>query len=75
LNCIVAFSGAHYLVFIRERELTHKERIWKLYNDDQEVQRFLGGFSEMAYFLVTSNAVPTMVFYESQEYQLSENVN
>lgn len=39
-----------------------------MYNDTEAPKQFHKGFSEMAHFLVTSNAVPTLVIYEHQIY-------
>lgn len=68
LNCIVAYTGAHYLVFMRVRVPDRQDRVWTLYNDT-ESKRFLNGFPEVAQYMITACVVPTMVFYESQEYK------
>lgn len=75
LNCIVAYTGAHYMVFMRVRVRDRCDRVWTLYNDT-ESRRFEGGYPEVANFLVTSNVVPTMVLYESNQYtdgQINQN--
>ena len=33
LNAIVAFSGSHYMVFLRLRQESNKPRVWTLFND------------------------------------------
>jgi hypothetical protein len=39
-----------------------------MYNDTDAPKLFYKGFSELAHYLVTSNAVPTLVIYEHQTY-------
>jgi len=39
LNAIVAFSGSHYMVFLRLREADNKPRVWTLFNDTQ-IEKF-----------------------------------
>lgn len=67
LNCIVGFTGAHYLIFIRSRIDGTSTRMWTLYNDDDAPKRF-PDFPEMARFFVQSNMVPTMVVFEGFPY-------
>jgi hypothetical protein len=63
LNVIVAYSGAHYMIFIRVNP-HNKEKVWTMFNDTDTPKQFHKGFAELAHFLVTSNAVPTLIMYE-----------
>lgn len=62
LNVIVAYTGTHYMVFIRVRPSGCKDRVWTMFNDTETKQ--FDKYSELVHYLVTSNAVPTMVIYE-----------
>ena len=51
MNCIVAFTGAHYMVFMRVRSGGSSARGWVLFNDDEKPIRFKG-FPEVAEYMV-----------------------
>lgn len=55
------------MVFIRVRPSGCKDRVWTMFNDTETKQ--FDKYSELVHYLVTSNAVPTMVIYEFQNYQ------
>jgi len=68
LNCIVAFTGAHYMVFLRVKVNGSISRIWVLYNDDEQPIKFKG-FPEVASYMVQANVMPTMVIFEGLAYE------
>ena len=68
LNVLVAFTGAHYMVFMRVKNDIKDDRVWTLYNDDEPPIKF-ESYPEVARFLIQSNVVPTMVIYEGFTYK------
>ena len=68
LNCIVAFTGAHYMVFLRVRVNGTNTRHWVLYNDDEQPINFKG-FPDVASYMVQANVMPTMVIFEGLAYE------
>jgi hypothetical protein len=68
LNAIVAFSGSHYLVFLRIKQEGNKPRVWTLFNDTY-TEKF-EDYGAVASYLVSANVVPTLVLYEQQSYNL-----
>lgn len=51
------------MVFIRAKTPGLKEKVWTMFNDT-EIKQFHKGFIELAHYLVSANAVPTLVLYE-----------
>ena len=64
-NAIVAYTGAHYLVFIRVKHST--ERVWTLYNDADSPKQFKG-YGDVCQYFIESNCFPTLVVFERFKY-------
>lgn len=67
LNGIIAYTGAHYMVFLRVRVGGANFRSWVLFNDDEKPKQF-NDFIAVAEYLVQSNVMPTLVIFEGFPY-------
>jgi hypothetical protein len=66
LNGIVAFTGSHYLIFLRVFLPDSNQKSWTLFNDTEILP--MGDFGSVAKYLVDGNMVPTLLIYERSEY-------
>ena len=63
LSSFTCFIGAHYLIFVSQKDQLGKNTtVWKLYNDI-DVQYFMDWY-EVVNFCISSKCVPTILFYE-----------
>ena len=62
LNGIVAFTGSHYMVFLRVPNSAIGAKVWTLFNDE-EIQTF-DSYLDLSRFMIEANTVPTLMIYE-----------
>lgn len=67
LNTIVAYTGNHYMIFMRLRNgPSQPQRTWTLFNDTEK--RTFKSFAEVAQYLIEANVAPTLLMFEQSPY-------
>jgi hypothetical protein len=67
LNTIIAYTGNHYMIFMRLRNGPNQaQRTWTLFNDTDK--RTFKSFAEVAKYLVEANVAPTLLMFEQSPY-------
>ena len=67
LKSVICFLGAHYMTYIKSRNITEHGTIpfWKLYDDNKPIQQFQS-WSEILEKILEYGTLPTMLIYEKK---------